>query len=38
MASYGMTLRPGKYTLNVAVLDPKSGKGSVAAVPSKSRT
>jgi hypothetical protein len=33
MASYGMTLRPGKYTLNVAVLDPKSGKGSVAAVP-----
>jgi GWxTD domain-containing protein len=33
MASYGMTLRPGKYTLNVAVLDPKSGKGSVAAIP-----
>jgi GWxTD domain-containing protein len=33
MASYGLTLRPGKYTLNVAVLDPKSGKGSVAAIP-----
>jgi GWxTD domain-containing protein len=33
MASYGMTLRPGKYTLNVGVLDPKSGKGSVAAIP-----
>jgi GWxTD domain-containing protein len=33
MASYGMTLRPGKYTLNVGVLDPKSGKGSVAVIP-----
>jgi GWxTD domain-containing protein len=32
-ASYGMTLRPGKYTLNVAMLDPKSGKGSAAVVP-----
>ena len=32
-ASYGMTLRPGKYTVSVAVLDPKSGKGSVANVP-----
>jgi GWxTD domain-containing protein len=32
-ASYGMTLRPGKYTLNVAMLDPKSGKGSAATVP-----
>jgi GWxTD domain-containing protein len=33
LASYGMTLRPGKYTLSVAVLDPKSGKGSVATLP-----
>src|SRR3954470_23623999 len=33
MASYGVTLRPGKYTLNVGVLDPKSGKGSVSTVP-----
>src|SRR5260221_11248499 len=28
-----MTLRPGKYPLNVGVLDPKSGKGSVAVIP-----
>ena len=28
-----MTLRPGKYTLNVAMLDPKTGKGSAATVP-----
>jgi len=33
VASYGMTLRPGKYNLNVAMLDPKSGKGSSASVP-----
>jgi GWxTD domain-containing protein len=33
VASYGMTLRPGKYTLNVGVLDAKSGKGSVSVVP-----
>jgi GWxTD domain-containing protein len=33
VASYGMTLRPGKYTVNVGVLDPKSGKGSVSTVP-----
>jgi GWxTD domain-containing protein len=32
-ASYGVTLRPGKYTVNVGVLDPKSGKGSVASIP-----
>ena len=32
-ASYGLTLRPGKYTLNVAVVDPKTGKGSVASTP-----
>jgi GWxTD domain-containing protein len=32
-SSYGVTLRPGKYTLNVAIVDPKSGKGSVATVP-----
>jgi GWxTD domain-containing protein len=33
LASYGMTLRPGKYTLNVAMLDPKTSKGSAATVP-----
>jgi GWxTD domain-containing protein len=33
LASYGMTLRPGKYTVNVGVLDAKSGKGSVSTVP-----
>jgi GWxTD domain-containing protein len=32
-ASYGLTLRPGKYTLNVALVDPKTGKGSVASTP-----
>jgi GWxTD domain-containing protein len=32
-ASYGLTLRPGKYTLNVAMVDPKTGKGSVASTP-----
>jgi hypothetical protein len=32
-ASYGVILRPGKYTLNVAVVDPKTGKGSVASAP-----
>ncbi len=32
-ASYALTLRPGKYTLNVAVVDPKTGKGSVASTP-----
>ena len=29
VVSYGMALKPGKYTLNVAVLDPKSNKGTV---------
>ncbi|HET9316144.1 MAG TPA: GWxTD domain-containing protein [Vicinamibacteria bacterium] len=29
VVSYGMALKPGKYTLNVAVLDPKSSKGTV---------
>jgi GWxTD domain-containing protein len=33
VVSYGMALRPGKYTLNVGVLDPKSGKGSVVSTP-----
>jgi GWxTD domain-containing protein len=32
-ASYGVILRPGKYTMNVAVVDPKTGKGSVASAP-----
>jgi GWxTD domain-containing protein len=30
VASYGMALKPGPYTLGVAVLDPKSSKGTVA--------
>lgn len=30
IVSYGMALKPGKYTVNVAVLDPKSSKGTVA--------
>jgi GWxTD domain-containing protein len=29
IVSYGMALKPGKYTLNVGVLDPKTSKGSV---------
>ncbi|MET0551704.1 MAG: GWxTD domain-containing protein [Vicinamibacteria bacterium] len=29
VVSYGMALKPGPYTLNVAVLDPKSSKGTV---------
>jgi GWxTD domain-containing protein len=33
LASYGVTLRPGKYTLHVGVLDPKTGKGSAASMP-----
>jgi GWxTD domain-containing protein len=33
LSSYGLTLRPGKYTLNVALLDAKSSKGSVSTVP-----
>lgn len=33
VASYGMALKPGKYTLNVAVLDAAGQKGSVASAP-----
>jgi hypothetical protein len=33
VVSYGVALRPGAYTLNVGVLDPKTEKGSVASVP-----
>ena len=29
VVSYGMALKPGKYTLNVGVLDPKTSKGTV---------
>lgn len=29
LVSYGMALKPGKYTLNVGVLDPKTSKGTV---------
>jgi GWxTD domain-containing protein len=35
VASYGMAMKPGTYTLRVAVLDPQTGKGSVATVPLK---
>lgn len=33
VASYGLALRPGKYTMNVGVHDPATGKGSVASFP-----
>jgi len=35
VASYGMALKPGTYTMKVAVLDPQTGKGSVATLPTK---
>jgi GWxTD domain-containing protein len=35
VASYGMALKPGTYTMKVAVLDPQTGKGSVATLPLK---
>jgi GWxTD domain-containing protein len=33
VASYGMALNPGKYTIGVAALDAKTGKGSAATYP-----
>jgi hypothetical protein len=33
VVSYGMALRPGKYNLQVGVLDPKTSRGSVVAMP-----
>jgi GWxTD domain-containing protein len=33
VVSYGMALRPGKYTFRIGVLDPKTGKGSVVESP-----
>ena len=35
VVSYGMALKPGAYTLRVALLDPQTGKGSVATLPLK---
>jgi GWxTD domain-containing protein len=35
VASYGLILKPGTYTVNVAVLDPAGKKGSVASAPLK---
>jgi GWxTD domain-containing protein len=35
VASYGMSLKPGSYTLNVGALDPAGHKGSVASGPLK---
>jgi GWxTD domain-containing protein len=35
VASYGVALRPGAYTMKVALLDPQTGKGSVASMPVK---
>jgi GWxTD domain-containing protein len=35
VASFGMSLRPGDYTLHVAGVDPASGKGSAVTVPLK---
>jgi GWxTD domain-containing protein len=33
VASYGLALRPGKYTVNVAMHDPATKKGSVSSFP-----
>lgn len=33
VASYGLSLNPGKYTVSVAALEAKSGKGSAATYP-----
>jgi GWxTD domain-containing protein len=33
LASFKMGLKPGKYTLNVGAVDPKTGKGSLASMP-----
>jgi len=33
VVSYGIALKPGRYTLRVAALEPKSGKGSVTTAP-----
>src|SRR5262245_34761742 len=35
VASYGVALKPGAYTMKVAVLDPQTSKGSVATLPVK---
>jgi GWxTD domain-containing protein len=33
IASYGLSLKPGTYTVHVAILDPTAQKGSVASTP-----
>lgn len=33
IASYGLALKPGRYDLKIAVLDPKTNKGSVTSMP-----
>ncbi len=33
LASFKLALRPGKYTLKVGAVEPKSGKGSLASIP-----
>lgn len=33
VVSYGLALKPGHYTLQVGLLDPKSGRGSVSSQP-----
>jgi GWxTD domain-containing protein len=35
VASYRLTLRPGKYTVKAAVLDEKTGRGAVAEAPAQ---
>jgi GWxTD domain-containing protein len=35
VASYGVALKPGPYTVKVAVFDPQTSKGSVATLPVK---
>ena len=33
LASFGMALKPGDYTIKAGLLDPGTGKGSVASIP-----
>jgi GWxTD domain-containing protein len=33
VGSYGLTLKPGAYTIRAGALDPKTGKGSVGSAP-----
>jgi GWxTD domain-containing protein len=37
VASFGLPVRPGEYTLKVAAIDPKTSKGAVAEMPVKTQ-